>query len=54
MSGAGDINGVQVVPVDQPVEVGVGEALARVRAPVSQQPRFQMLPFQRLAARGCL
>ena len=36
MSGTGDEDGVQIILVDQPVEVGVGETLAGVRAPVAQ------------------
>ena len=52
MTGAGDIDGVQVVLVDQPVEVNVGEALAGVRAPVAQQPRLYMLQFERLPEQG--
>src|SRR5262245_56326395 len=35
VSGPGNKNGVQVVLVNQPVEVGVGEALARVGAPMA-------------------
>ena len=48
MTGAGYIDCVQVVLVDQTVEVNVGEALAGVRAPVAQQPRLYMLEFERL------
>ena len=43
VTGAADIDGVQVVLVDQPVKVKVGEALAGVRAPVAQQPGLDML-----------
>ena len=43
MSGAGDEDRVQVVLVDHPVEVGVGEALAGVRSSVAQQPRLRVL-----------
>src|SRR5262245_42811209 len=41
-------DGVQVILVDQPVEVDVGEALAGVRTPVSQQSLLGMFAPQRL------
>ena len=51
--GAADIDRVQVVLLDQPVEVDVGEALAGVRAPMAQQPRLDVLEASRApAARG--
>src|SRR5271165_5650224 len=37
MSGARDEDRIQLILVDEPVEVNVGEALARVRAPVAQE-----------------
>jgi hypothetical protein len=52
MTGAGDINRVKVVVVDQPVEVNVGEALSGVRAPVAKQPRLNVLELQRLSKQG--
>jgi hypothetical protein len=45
---AGDIDGVQVVFVDQPVRVNVGEALAGIGAPITEEPRLRVLQFQRL------
>ncbi len=46
MTRAGDIDGVQVVLVDQPIEVSVGEALAGIGAPVTEEPRLGVLQFQ--------
>jgi hypothetical protein len=50
---AGDKDSVQVVLGDQAVEVSVGEALARIGAPVTEEPwlrvpRLQGLPKQRV------
>src|SRR5215468_3191650 len=42
-------NRIQVILVDQPVEVDVGEGLAGVRAPMTQQSSLDMLSLQRLA-----
>ena len=43
-----DIDRVEVVLVDEPVEVDVGEALTGVRSPVAQQPRLGVLQAKRL------
>src|SRR6266851_6634004 len=40
---------IQVILLYQSIEMNVGEALAGVRAPVTQQARFGLLEFQRLA-----
>ena len=48
--GAGDVDHVQVVLLDQPVEMDVDEIQARRGAPVSQQPRLDVLELQRLLA----
>jgi hypothetical protein len=50
----GDNDGVQVVLIDQPVKVKVGEALTGIRAPVTQEPRLRVLRFQRLPKQGVL
>ena len=50
--GATDVDGVEVVLVDQPVEVDVGKGLARVRTPMAEQPRFYLLQGQRLLQQG--
>ena len=50
--GPGDVDRVQVVLLDQPVEVDVGERLAGVGAPVAQQARLDVLDLQRLAEQG--
>ena len=52
MAWPGDVDRVQVVLVDQPVEVDVGERLAGVRAPVAQHARLDVLDLQRLAEQG--
>jgi hypothetical protein len=49
---AGDIDGVQVVLVDQPLEVDVGEALAGIRAPVPEQPLLRVLQFLGSRSKG--
>src|SRR5208337_1834251 len=50
--GATDVDRVEVVFFDQPVEVGVGKALTGVRTPMAQQPRLYMLQGQRLSQQG--
>ena len=50
--GAAEIDRVQVVLLDQPVEVDVGEALAGVRAPVTEQPRLDVLELKGSRSRG--
>ncbi len=45
---AADIDHVQIVFFDHPVEVDVNEVQARRRAPVAEQPRLDMLEFERL------
>ena len=47
--GATDIDRVEIVFVDQPVEVDVGKGLAGIRTPMAQQPRLYMLQGQRLS-----
>ena len=49
---AGNIDGVEVIFVDQPVKVDIGEALAGVRAPVAQQSGFGMLQGQGFPEQG--
>src|SRR5260370_24752789 len=44
-----DEDRIQVILLYQSVKVNVGEALARVRAPVAQQAWLGLLDFQRLA-----
>ena len=50
--GAADIDRVQVVLLDQPVEVDVGEALAGIRPPMTEQPRLDVLQAQGLSQQG--
>ncbi|MNT21021.1 hypothetical protein D3C72_1563440 [compost metagenome] len=49
VSGAADIDHVEVTLTNDPVEMGIDEIEARRGAPVSQEPRFDMLRLQRLA-----
>src|SRR5215467_1065976 len=49
MSGAGNVDGIQVVGVDEPVHVDVNEIESRRCSPVSKQARLNVLDFQRLA-----
>ena len=47
--GAADVDRVEVVFFDQPVEMDVGKGLAGIRAPMAQQPRLYVLQGQRLS-----
>src|SRR5882672_7557229 len=47
VAGPGDVNRIQAVLVNQPVEVNVRKGLASVRAPVAEQPGLGMLQLQR-------
>jgi hypothetical protein len=49
---AGDIDGVQVVFVDQPVKVNVGEALAGIGAPITEEASCAPVP-EAVGARDC-
>ena len=46
--GAGDVEHVQVVELDDPVQVDVEEILAGRGSPVTEQARLDMLQLQRL------
>ena len=48
VAGTGDVDHVEVMLLDDPVQMRVDEVLARSRAPVSQQQLFHMLQLQRL------
>ncbi len=52
MSGAADVDRVEVVFFDQPVKVDVGKGLAGIRAPVTQQTRLYVVQYQRLSQQG--
>ena len=47
MARSGDKNDVQIVFFDQPVEVNVNEAHARIGAPMTEQPTLDVLDLQR-------
>ena len=49
MSGTGKKDDVEIVFLDQPVEMDVDQAHARIGAPMAQQPAFDMLGLERLA-----
>jgi len=49
VAGAGDVDHVEVVLLDDAVEVNVAEVLPRRRAPVAEQPRLDVLQLKRLA-----
>ena len=49
VSGSGDVDGVQIVLADQPVQVDVDQVEAGGGAPVAEQPRLDVLCFQRHA-----
>ena len=48
MTGAGDVEHVQVVLFDRPVQMHIDEVLARRRAPVSHHQRLHVRQLQRL------
>ena len=48
VSGAGDVDHVEVVLFDQPVQVNVDEVQTRCRSPVAEQARFDVLLCERL------
>ena len=52
MPGAGDVDHVQIVLLDQPIEVGVDEVEARRGAPMAEQARLDVLFLERLAQQG--
>ena len=52
VAGAGQEDRVEVVLLDQPVQVDVGEAQARARAPVAEQALLDVLGLQRLRSSG--
>jgi hypothetical protein len=43
MTGAGDVDPVQVIGPDRPVQVDVDEILARRRAPMADDQGFHMI-----------
>ena len=45
---ADDVDHVQIVALDDPVEVDAEHVQARRRAPVAEQPRLDVLPLERL------
>ena len=49
VTGTGDVEHVQVILLDDPVQMHIDEVLARRRAPVSDHQRLHMRQFQRLA-----
>ena len=49
MAGAGDVDHVEIVLLDEPIEVHVDEVEAGRRAPVAEQARLDVLLLERLA-----
>jgi len=49
MSGTGDVDHVQVMPLDDPVEMDVDEVRARRRPPMAKKPWFYVSESQRLS-----
>ena len=47
MSRAANVNNIEIVLLDQAVEVHIDKVQSRRRAPVTEQPRFHVLRFQR-------
>src|SRR5271157_3613276 len=49
MAGPCDVDHLQVIFLDDPIQMDVEEVLPRSRPPVAQQPRFDVRELQRLA-----
>src|ERR1700730_13638061 len=45
--GADDVDHIQIMRFDHPVEMHIDEIQARGRAPMPKQPRFDVGPFER-------
>ena len=52
MSGAGNVDHIEIVFLDQPIEVRVGEVEARRRAPMPEEARLDVLLLERLTQQG--
>ena len=52
MSGAGNVDHIEIVFLDQPIEVRVDEVEARRRAPMPEEARLDVLLLERLAQQG--
>ena len=52
MPGAGDVEHVQVVLFDQPVQMDVNEVQTRRGSPVAEEPGFDVLLGQGLFSKG--
>ena len=48
MPGAGDVDHVEVVLLDQPIEVDIDEVQTRCRSPMAEQPRLDVFLCQGL------
>ena len=48
VAGAGDVDDVQIVLLDQPIEMNIDEIQPGRRAPVAEQARLDVFDFQRL------
>jgi len=48
VTGTSDIEHIQVILLDDPVQVNINEILARCRTPVPDHKRFHMRQFERL------
>jgi hypothetical protein len=47
MAGAGDVDHVQIVPLDQAIQVDINEVQTRRRSPMTQKARLNVLLRQR-------
>ena len=52
MAGTGDVEHIQVILLDDPVQMHIDEVLARRRAPVPDHQRLYVRQFQRLLEQG--
>lgn len=49
MPGTGNINDIQIILLDEPIQVDPNQGLARIGAPMTQEPILDVLRLQRLA-----
>ncbi len=52
VTGAGDVNDIKIVLLDEPVEMNPNQGLAGIGTPVAKQPILDVLRLERLAQQG--
>jgi hypothetical protein len=52
VAGAGNVNYIQIILSDQPVQVNPNQGLTGIRSPMAQKPVLDVFRFQRFAQEG--